>query len=114
MPADPLALADRPVVRCIVNALGWFSLLATLALSAPGVVATANAEPNAEVRGPSCGAAERSGENAAAKLSQMVERLRAEAARQPDPSNEVVVLDTRGFSYPVGPPPRPSPNETRR
>lgn len=108
MPADPFALAESPLVRRAVSVLGWLSVATTLVLSAPGVVATANGEPAAEATGPACGVAEQSGETAVVHLTRIMEQIRADAARQADSSDEVVELDTRGYSYrPAGPaPPR--------
>lgn len=107
MSAEPTVSvpADHPFARRVANGVGWLSLLATLALCAPGVVASAKAEPaQAEQSGPSCNTAERGGEETAVRLRQMMEELRAQAAQQQDPSDEVVVLDNRGFSYPALPP----------
>ncbi len=108
---ESIAPIERTFARRLFDIVGWISLLATLALSAPGVVATANAEAAvAENTGPSCGVAERSGEAAVVDLYRMMERLKADAAQNPDPSDEVVALDNHGFSYPATPSgPRPAP-----
>jgi hypothetical protein len=106
MPAETLASPHGPLVRRLVNLLGWLCVATTLALSAPGVVATAKGEPaTSEVRGPSCNVAENAGEGQVVMLTRMMEQLRANAAAgNDDPSNEVIPLDNRGFSYPVVPP----------
>jgi len=108
---EPQALVERTTARRVFDVIGWLSLFATLALCAPGVVVTASAESAApETAGPSCGVAERSGEAAIVNLHRMMERLKADAAQNQDPSNEVVALDNNGFSYPITPggqPPTP-------
>jgi len=110
MPAETLSPTHGPLVRRLANVLGWLCVATTLALSAPGVVATAKGESAAsEVAGPSCSAAERSGEGQIVMLGRMIEQLRADAAANDDPSNEVIPLDNRGFSYPVHPAPAPPP-----
>jgi hypothetical protein len=104
MPNESLSPTEKSIARRVVDVVGWISLLATLALCAPGIVATANAEAAVpEVVGPGCGNAEQSGEDAVVSLYRMMERLKADAAQNPDPSNEVVALDNHGFSYPVTP-----------
>lgn len=111
MPDLSFMPAENTLARRVLDVVGWISLLVTLALCAPGVVATANAEAAVpETAGPGCSAAEASSEATIVNLHQMMERLRLDAARNADPSDEVVVLNNRGFSYPVVPveePPAP-------
>lgn len=91
--------------RRLAALLGWLSLFATLALLSPGVVATANAEEGApETAGPSCPASAQADEVTVEELSQMIERLRSEAAEGKADAGGVVSLNTRGYNYPTGMP----------
>src|SRR6266850_2206018 len=91
-------LSGAVVLRRIAVLLGWLSLLATLALLSPGIVATANAdEPTAA--GPSCPISSEADEHTAAELSQMIERLRAEVAEREGDAGGDVALNTRGLNY---------------
>jgi hypothetical protein len=104
MPDPSFMPAEKTPARRVLDAIGWLSLIATLALCAPGIVATADAETAvSEAAGPGCGVAEQSGEDAVVNLYRLMERLKADAAQNPDPSSEVVALDNHGFSYPVTP-----------
>jgi hypothetical protein len=103
--------SGAPVLRRIAVLLGWLSLLATLALLSPGIVATANAdEPTAA--GPACPISREADEHTAADLSQMIERLRSQVAEREGDAGDVVSLNTRGFNY--GPTATPRPPTERR
>ena len=103
--------SGAPVLRRIAVLLGWLSLLATLALLSPGIVATANAdEPTAA--GPSCPISREADEHTAADLSSMIERLRSQAAEREGDAGDVVSLNTRGFNY--GTTATPPPQADRR
>lgn len=95
--------SDAPVLRRIALLLGWLSVLATLALLSPGVVATASAEEPErradDQAGPSCPIAREANERTTVELSQMIERLRSEVAERKGDAGDVVSLNTRGYNY---------------
>jgi len=99
--ARPSRPSPDLMLRRVGALLGWISLFATLALLSPGVVATANAEERAPAAGPACPAARDGDERSAADLSQMIERLRAEASERDSGADDVRPLNTRGFNYPT-------------
>ena len=106
----PSPWIESPLVRRAASALGWLCVLTTLALTGPGVVATAKGEPAVNASGPTCEVSQRSSETTAVELARMIERLRSDAAAQVDPSEDVVVLDNSGFNYRPQP---PAPAEQR-
>jgi hypothetical protein len=108
-------LTARPVLRRLAAIVGWLCVIATLALSGPGVVATARADEaqSAPAAGQVCRAPERAAEESVISIGISLERLRAQAlARGGDP-DEVVMLNGRGYNYSPEPLPLP-PEATER
>jgi len=102
-----------PLLRRIVLVLGWLSLIATLALLSPGVVATAHAGDPVQSAGPSCPIRERSDEQQVIQLERMLEQLRAQVAERQDGRGGVVSLNTRGYNYGIPAVPQEREHPTR-
>ncbi len=96
---SPSSTSSADLLRRVGILLGWISLFATIALMSPGIVATANAEEAASAAGPACQVSADADDQTAHELSQMIERLRAATAEQPDSASDVVSLNTRGWNY---------------
>jgi hypothetical protein len=107
----PMSSSAAVILRRAALLLGWLSLLATLALLSPGIVATASASDPVDEAGPSCPISRDGDEHTAAELSQMIERLRSEVADRKGDGGGAVSLNTRGYNYPTGIPREPERDE---